>query len=56
MGWLIMYIGKLIIITVILFIVASCIPIGNYKFNPALSIIKMLNKSNNNINQLGLRG
>ena len=52
-----MYIGKLIIIVVILFIVASCIPVGNYKFNPALTIIKMFNKSNNNnINQLGTRG
>lgn len=50
-----MFIGKLIIITVILFIVASCIPIGNYKFNPTLSIIKMLDK-NKNINQIGTRG
>lgn len=50
-----MYIGKLIIITVILFIVAACIPIGNYKFNPTLSIIKMFDK-HKNINQLGTRG
>jgi len=51
-----MYIGKLILISLIMLVVASCIPVGNYKFNPALSIIKMLNKDNTNINQLGLRG
>ena len=55
MGLLIMSIGKLIIMVVISFIVISCIPVGNYKFNPTLSIIKMLNK-NKNVNQLGTRG
>jgi len=50
-----MYIGKLIMISFIILIVASCIPIGNYKFNPTLSIIKMLDK-NKNLNNLGTRG
>jgi hypothetical protein len=54
MGLLIMF-GKLIMISFIVFIVASCIPIGNYKFNPTLSIIKMLDK-NKNSNNLGTRG
>jgi len=54
MVWLIMFIGKLIIISLITLIVASCIPIGNYKVNP-LSIIKILNK-NKNHDQLGTRG
>jgi len=48
---LIMFIGKLIIISFIVLIVASCIPIGNYKFNPTLSIIKMLDKNKNQDNQ-----
>jgi len=55
MDWLIMFIGKLILISFIVLIVAACIPIGNYKFNPTLSIIKMLDK-NKNSNQLGTRG
>jgi len=55
MDWLIMFIGKIILISFIVLIVASCIPIGNYKFNPTLSIIKMLDK-NKNSNQLGTRG
>lgn len=50
-----MSIGKLILISLIVLIVAACIPIGNYKFNPSLSIIKILNK-NKNVNQLGSRG
>jgi len=49
-----MFIGKLILISFIILIVASCIPIGNYKVNP-LSIIKILNK-NKNHDQLGTRG
>jgi len=47
--------NKIIIISLIALIVASCIPIGNYKFNPTLSIIKILNK-NKNHDQLGTRG
>ena len=54
-GLAIMFIGKLILISFIVLIVASCIPIGNYKFNPTLSIIKILNK-NKNQDQLGTRG
>jgi hypothetical protein len=56
MDWLIMFIGKLILISFIVLIVASCIPIGNYKFNPTLSIIKKMLDKNKNSNQLGTRG
>ncbi len=50
-----MFIGKLILISFIVLIVAACIPIGNYKFNPTLSIIKMLDK-NKKVNKLETRG
>ena len=58
MDWLIMFIGKLILISFIVLIVASCIPIGDYKFNPTLSIIKYYKNEvkNKNSNQLGTRG
>ena len=39
-----MFIGKLILITMFMFIVASCIPIGNYKFNPTFTILKQISK------------
>ena len=53
-----MSIGKLILISFIVLIVASCIPIGDYKFNPTLSIIKYYKNEvkNKNSNQLGTRG
>jgi len=39
-----MFIGKLILIIMCMFIVASCIPIGNYKFNPTFTILKQISK------------
>jgi len=46
--------GKSIIIIVVLFIVAGCVSIGNHKFNPSFSIMKYLQKNNNQ--PLGTRG
>jgi hypothetical protein len=44
----IMFIGKLILITMCMFIVASCIPIGDYKLNPTFTVLKQISKQGDN--------
>ena len=46
---------KLIII-VMLFIVAGCVSIGNHKWNPTFSIMKMLDSKEKTNQPLGTRG